>query len=348
MGRKSVFVWHENYLDYSFPGAHPFKSLRESMARKLMEERGFFHEIDVVTPSPVSEELLEKIHDMRYIEFVKHMSEKGVGYLDQGDTPAFKGIYEAAKIRVGGSVKSLEMIEKGYDFAINIGGGFHHAKRASAAGFCVFNDVALIAKLAEKKYKVAIVDIDGHHGDGTQELLYDDNRVLKISLHMYHKNFFPGTGNYDEIGEGNGRGFTLNVPLPAGTADDAYLYAFRETVVRKLKKFKPELTIIVAGGDSHFGDPLVELRLSTRGYQDVIKETLDAIGNSKIILLGGGGYNYEATARIWTIITAEIAGIYSSEVDILHDCCHTASTSFVKNRVKEVVEKVKEIHNLRD
>lgn len=347
MIRKSVFIWHDNYLDYSFPGDHPFKALRESMAKRLMEERGFFHEIDVVTPSAVSDELLEEIHDREYIKFVKEMSEKGKGYLDHGDTPAFKGIFEAAKIRAGGTVKALEMIEKGYDFAINIGGGFHHAKRSSAGGFCVFNDVALVAKLAEKKYKVAIVDIDGHHADGTQELLYDDNRVLKISLHMYHRNFFPGTGNYDEIGEGDGRGLTLNVPLPPGTGDDAYIYAFKETVTKKLREFKPELTIIVAGGDSHFGDPLVELKLSTRGYRDVVRETLNAIGNSKIILLGGGGYNYEATARIWTISIAEISGIVTADIDVLHDCCYTTSTPFVMNKVKEVVERVKEIHDLR-
>ncbi|ARM77022.1 acetoin utilization protein AcuC [Acidianus manzaensis] len=316
------------------------------MAKKLMEERGFFHYIDIVTPKPIEDEELEKIHDKKYIKFVKEMSQKGTGYLDDGDTPAFKGIYEAAKIRVGGSVKALEMIESGYDVAINIGGGFHHAKRSSAEGFCVFNDVALIAKLAEKKYKIAIVDIDGHHADGTQEILYDDNRVLKISLHMYHKNFFPGTGNYDEIGEGNGKGLTLNVPLPPGTADDAYIYAFKETAVKKLLKFKPELTIIVDGGDSHFGDPLVELKLSTKGYYNVIQEILNAIQNSKIILLGGGGYNYDSTARIWTISTAEISGIYSSDIDILHDCCYTSSTNFVMNKVRDVVEKIKQIHNL--
>ncbi|WP_240931277.1 acetoin utilization protein AcuC [Acidianus sulfidivorans] len=333
-------------MDYSFPLDHPFKSLRESIAKKLMEERGFFHYIDIVTPKPADDQELEKIHDPQYIKFVKEMSQKGTGYLDNGDTPAFKGIYEAAKLRVGGSIKALEMIESGYDFAINIGGGFHHAKRSSAEGFCVFNDVALVSKLAEKKYKVAIIDIDGHHGDGTQELLYDNNRVLKISLHMYHKNFFPGSGNYDEIGEGNGKGLTLNVPLPPGTADDAYIYAFKETVIKKLRKFKPELVIIVEGGDSHFGDPLVELKLSTKGYHEVIKKILDTVGNSKIILLGGGGYNYDATARVWTISIAEIAGIYSPEVDILQDCCYTASTNFVMNKVKDVVEKIKEIHNL--
>jgi len=348
--RKTVFIWNENYLEYSFPGDHPFKSLRESMAKKLMEERGFFHEIDLENAEPVTESLLEKIHDKEYIEFVKKKSLEGKGYLDDGDTPAFKGIYEAAILRVGGSVKALEMIEKGYDVAINLGGGFHHAKKSSASGFCVFNDVALIAKLAEKKYKIAIVDIDGHHGDGTQQLLYDDNRVLKASLHMFHRNFFPGTGNYDEIGEGKGKGFTINVPLPPGTADDAYISAFKEVVVKKLEKFKPELIIIVEGGDSHFDDPLVELKLSTKGYSEVINEILSIARrfSSKIILLGGGGYNYEATARIWTITTAQLAGLDMSEVDLLHDCCVTSSTNFVKEKVNKVIKKLKEIHGLLD
>jgi acetoin utilization protein AcuC len=348
---KTAFVWDEKYLDYSFPGDHPFKSIRESMAKKLMEERGFFHEIDVVRPTPISEELLLKVHDKEYVDHVKRLSEEGKGYLDSGDTPAFKGIFEASLIRVSGTVKALEVLDK-YDHAVNLGGGFHHAKRSSASGFCVFNDVALVAKLAEEKYgRVAIIDLDGHHGDGTQALLYDDPNVLKVSLHMYHRGFFPGTGSAEEIGEGEAKGLTLNVPLPPGTGDDAYLEAFREVVVKKIRQFKPRLFVVVEGGDSHFGDPLVELKLSTRGYLEAIKKIhglAHEYADGKLILLGVGGYNYDATARIWTLSVAEIAGIEEGEVETLHDCCFTSSTPFVKNKVEEVIKELKKIHGLGD
>ncbi len=348
---RTAFIWDERFLDYSFPGDHPFKPIRESMAKKMMEERGFFHEIEVIRPTVISEELLLEVHDRDYVELVKRLSREGKGYLDSGDTPAFKGIFEASLLRVSGTVKALEVLDK-YDHSVNLAGGFHHAKRNSASGFCVFNDVALVAKMAETKYeRVAIIDIDGHHGDGTQELLYSDPRVLKVSLHMYHRGFFPGTGNVDEVGEGEGRGLTLNVPLPPGTGDDAYLYAFREVVVKKIRQFKPNLFIVVEGGDSHFGDPLVELKLSTRGYVEVIREVhklAHEYANGKLILLGVGGYNYDATARIWVLSVAEIAGISEEEVETLHDCCFTSSTPFVKNKVEEVVKALKKIHGLGD
>lgn len=349
---KTAFIWDDKYLDYSFPGDHPFKSLREAMTKKFLEERGAFHEIDIVKPEIINEELLSLIHSKEYIEFIKRKSEEGNGILDQGDTPAFKGIFEAALIRVSGTVTAVNLIENGkYDHAINIGGGFHHAKRNEAAGFCVFNDVALGIKLAERKFKkIALIDIDGHHGDGTQYLLYDDPNVLKVSLHMYHPRFFPGTGNEEEIGSNEGKGLTINVPLPPGTADDMYLYAFNEVVVPKVKEFQPDLIFLLNGGDSYYEDPLVELKLSTKGYLEIVKiihELAHKFSNGRLIMTGGGGYNYEATARIWTLSIAEIASLDFIEYENLEDCCLIASSEFVKEKVLQTVEKLKKIHGLK-
>jgi acetoin utilization protein AcuC len=345
---KAVFVWDDAYLDYSFPGDHPFKSLRESMTKKLLEERGAFHYLDIVKPIPINENLLLNVHSKEYIEFVKKKSEEGEGYLDEGDTPAFKGIFEAALKRVSGTVTAVNLLQR-YDVAINIGGGFHHAKYNSAAGFCVFNDVALGIKIAEEKYnRIALVDIDGHHGDGTQYLLYNDPKSLKISLHMFHPRFFPGTGDIYEIGEGEGKGYTINIPLPPGTADDMYLYAFKEIVVPKLEQFKPEVIFILNGGDSHFTDPLVELKLSNRGYLDIIRilHSISKKFNSRIVMTGGGGYNYESTAKIWALSIAELAELDMTEYEDLEDCCYLASSEFVKKKVIEIVDKLKEIHGL--
>ncbi|BFH72705.1 acetoin utilization protein AcuC [Sulfurisphaera javensis] len=349
---KTAFIWDDKYLDYSFPGDHPFKSLREAMTKKFLEERGAFHEIDIVKPKIISEELLSLIHSKEYIEFVKKKSETGEGLLDDGDTPAFKGIFEASLIRVSGTVTAVELIgNSSYDHAVNVGGGFHHAKRSEASGFCVFNDVALGIKLAERKLKkIALIDIDGHHGDGTQYLLYDDPNVLKVSLHMYHQRFFPGTGSEEEIGEGNGKGLTINIPLPPGTADDMYLYAFNEIVVPKVKEFKPDLIFLLNGGDAYYEDPLVELKLSTKGYLEVVRtihSLSHQLSNGRLIMTGGGGYNYEATARIWTLSIAEIAGLDFTEFENLEDCCFIASSEFVKKRVMEIVEKLKKIHGIK-
>jgi acetoin utilization protein AcuC len=347
---RTAFVWDDLYLNYSFPGDHPFKSLRESMARKYMEERGFFHVVEVVRPDPPEEDILTEVHSPEYVDFVRAMSELGEGLLDYGDTPAFKGVYESALMRVMGSVTGVRLLARGYDHSVNLGGGLHHAQRSAASGFCVFNDVAIAVKQAEKLLgRVAVVDIDGHHGDGTQALLYEDPKSLKVSLHMYHRGFFPGTGNIDEIGEGEGRGLTVNVPLPPGTGDDAYLYAFDNVVIPALEKFKPDIIVIQEGGDSHMSDPLVGLKLSTRGYLEVIKRIHSFSHNKstgKILMLGGGGYDYDATARVWTISTAELSGIDPMEVESLHDCCLTSSSAFVMERVREVVKKLRDIHGL--
>ncbi|BCU69431.1 acetoin utilization protein AcuC [Stygiolobus caldivivus] len=345
---KTAFVWDDQYLEYSFPGDHPFKSLRESMAKKFLEERGAFHQIDLVKPVMINEDLLYKVHAREYVEFVKKKSADGSGYLDEGDTPAFKGIYESALIRTSGTVTAIKILDK-YDHSVNIGGGFHHAKYSSASGFCVFNDVALGIKIAEEKFKkIALVDIDGHHGDGTQLLLANDTNVLKISLHMFHKGFFPGSGDAEEIGEGEAKGLTVNIPLPPGTGDDMYLYAFNEIAVPKLESFKPDLVFILNGGDSHFTDPLVELKLSNKGYLDIIKKIHDISHkyNAKIVMTGGGGYNYESTAKIWTLSIAELAKLDFSEFLDLEDCCYIASSEFVKKKVIEIVEKLKKIHGL--
>jgi acetoin utilization protein AcuC len=349
LSHRTAFVWSDEYLKYSFPGDHPFKSLRESMTRKILETKGAFHEIDLVEPELIDESTLRLVHSKEYIEFVKEMSRKGQGMLDEFDTPAFPGIYEAALVRVSGTVTALNLLEK-YDHAVNVGGGFHHAKRDAASGFCVFNDVALTAKLAEKKYgRVAVIDIDGHHGDGTQFLLYDDPNVLKVSLHMYHPNFFPGTGNYDEIGVGEGEGYTLNVPLPPGTGDDLYIKAFDEVVVPKVRQFKPNLIIFVVGGDSHFDDPLVELKLTTLGYLEIAKRVhslAHEFANGKLIMTGAGGYSYESTARVWATVISEIANLNPLDFEDLHDCCMMASRPHVKDKVFKVIEELKKLHSL--
>jgi len=165
---------------------------------------------------------------------------------------------------------------------------------------------------------------------------------------MFHPNFFPGSGDVNEIGVGKGEGYTINIPLPPGTGDDGYLLAFDEIVIPVIERYKPELIILITGGDSYFNDPLVELKLSTHGYLDVVTKVhhlAHKYSSGRLIMLGGGGYNYDATARIWTISIAEIAGIYDLEYETLHDPFSTKSSQFVMEKIRSTIDRIKKIHS---
>jgi len=345
---ETAFIWSDGFLNYSFPGDHPFKSYREKKVRELLDVTGLSNFVTLIEPDPPTEDQVLSVHDREYVNLVKTLSIKGEGLLDSGDTPAFKGIFEASLLRVSGTITAVRLIAEGkFVHAFNVGGGLHHAKKNSASGFCVFNDVAIGVKKAEKKFdRVAIVDLDGHHADGTQQLLYSDPRSLKVSLHMYHRGFFPGTGDVDESGEGEGENLTVNVPLPPGTGDEAYLLAFDEIVMPRLRAYSPQLIFVVLGGDSHYSDPLVELKLSTHGYMQVLKKIhsfAESRSGGRLILLGGGGYNYDATARIWTLGLAEILGIDNDSIRSLHDPFPTTTIPFTYNKVLQVIERLKEL-----
>jgi acetoin utilization protein AcuC len=344
-----AFVWSEEFLNYKFGDWHPFKPIRELKTKEILKELNILKLISIENEG---EEILKLAHTEDYINFVKEASKRGNGFLDYGDTPATKGIYEASLARVSATIKAIKLVHNGnVNHAQNVGGGLHHAKESSAAGFCVFNDVAIGARYLTNELgyeRVAIIDVDGHHADGTQSILYNDKRVLKISLHQYYPGFYPGTGDLYEYGEGEGEGYTLNVPLPPYTADDAYLYAFNEVVVPSLLRYKPQFIIVQFGGDSHYGDLLVDLQLSSHGYMEVLKKIhsiAHEISNGKLVLLGGGGYNYDATARTWALGYMELAGINSIPTNI-HDETTTFTNNNIYNKVKETVSKIKEIHNI--
>ena len=218
-----------------------------------------------------------------------------------GDNPVYDGMYEAAMLSSGGSVVAAEMVASGQaNTAFNIGGGLHHAAAGRASGFCVFNDpVIAIKRLLSYGMKAAYVDIDVHHGDGVQEAFYDDPRVLTISVHESGRYLFPGTGSVEEIGSGNGRGYSVNLPLFPYTSDDLYLRCFREVVPPLIDAFKPDVLVTQLGIDTYYNDPLAHLLLSSNGFSQVVGE-FAAMG-IPWVALGGGGYNVEAVARCWAL-----------------------------------------------
>ena len=353
---KGIIVFHEKYYEISFapPSLVDVWCSRVKLFMKLYQELGLEKEIGIVEPKPVIEELLQLVHSKEYIEFVKESSRKGYGYLDYGDTRSYPGVYEDALLAVGGTVTLLNNILEGKTrVGFNPQGGFHHAQVDRASGFCVFNDVALAAKyFQEKGFKPAVVDIDGHHGDGTQWILYEEP-ILKISFHMYFPGFYPGTGSVEELGRGKGYGYSVNIPLPPGTGDDMFIYALKELVIPLLESYKPDLLILQMGVDGHEGDLLVDLKLTTKSY-DFFSNAMRMICEKYckgVIGLGGGGYNPSAVARSWMLMLLNLVNVNGEKKDKLRDSTEGSESpqivrEEVKGRIEWLKKKLSEIHKL--
>jgi acetoin utilization deacetylase AcuC-like enzyme len=229
------------------------------------------------------EKYLGLIHDKKYVDKVKEACKKGL-YLDP-DTFASKQSYDAAIIAVGATIAASQS----GDFALVRPPG-HHAHANHSSGFCIFNNLAIsVQKLVNEGKKVLIFDFDGHLGDGTMDIFYKTDKVLYFSLHQYPA--FPNKGWVDEIGEGKGKGYTINVPLPAGTSDDSYFDAIRR-IMPILKKFNPDIVAISAGFDAYHGDLLLDLKLSYNAYYKIGKLLKDNFKNLYGTL--EGGYNTDA------------------------------------------------------
>lgn len=355
------FIHHEGYGEISFTPPPIQITERYKKTYDILKELGVFNDkARVYVPTHAREEDLLLVHTKEYIDFVRKMSKIGTGFLDYGDTPAYKGIFELSCLRTGASLLAIDLVmNEEVNHAFNPGGGFHHADKDSAGGFCVFNDVVIGVKYIERKYdvrKIAIVDIDGHHADGTQKILYEEP-VLKISLHKYEPFFYPGTGGIEEIGIGKGRGYSVNIPLPSNTYDEAYLYAFKEIVPPLIKAYDPEILIHQFGVDGHYLDPLVGLSLTTRAYQEVseiVHKLAHETADGRYVILGGGGYNPDNVARCWSIMFVRISEALPEEsiekFELLHDKVELNKDKRlfdeVKERVKLIKEKVFPIHGL--
>jgi acetoin utilization protein AcuC len=343
------FIYHPDYLKYQFGPTHPFKPIREKYTLDLIRKLDIFSEkAKYYEPQPATDEDLLTVHSMKYVQFVKKMCENGHGYLDDGDTPAVRGLYEGALSVVGGSLLGAKLIMDGnVNHAFNPGGGLHHAKREAASGFCVFNDIAIATRFLQKNYglrRIAIIDIDGHHGNGTQDIFYDEP-LLKISFQRI--GIFPGTGYVDEIGVGEGKGYSVNIPLPIGTDDNSFLYAFDAVVPKLIENYRPQIIISQFGVDGHYEDPLVGLALTTKTYEAVgrkIHALAHKYSNGKLLVLGGGGYNIYNTARCWAIMFITISEalpekskeaylqLFDQEEPVSHE---------VNDEVKETVEDIR-------
>lgn len=308
-----MLIAGEAIARYGFPGGHPFGPDRHEAFMAELKQSGLSARVRHADPRPATREELLLFHTPEYVDLVLDRSQTGMGFLDAGDTPAFKGVYEAASHVVGSTLLGVEALLSGMARRAFVPiAGLHHASRSSAAGFCAFNDCGVAIEALRKMHgvrRVAYVDIDAHHGDGVFYAFRDDPDLLFADLHEDGETLYPGTGAASETGEGAATGTKLNIPLPAG-AGDAEFMAVWQRVERYLLAGQPEFILLQCGADSLDGDPITHLKFSEAAHAHAARrlcDIADQLGHGRVLALGGGGYNRRNLARAWTRVVGELA-----------------------------------------
>ena len=318
---RVALVYSDDVWRYEMSDTHPLLPVRWKRTFDLMVAAGLVEapNVSILPHRPATVEDIELCHSPAYVDAVKALSsglelpgEPSYGF-GPGDNPVFSGMYEANALTSGGTMVAAEAIENGAaDVAFNFAGGHqHHAMADRASGFGVFNDTVMAARwLADRGLRVAYVDIDCHHADGVQAGFYDSPEVLTISLHESGQFLFPGAGNVDESGRGEGEGYSVNVPLAPHTSDSAYLDAFEAVVPPLVEAFRPDVLFTQLGVDTHVLDPITHLRLTVQGHAAVVSRLNELAAEcGRWLAVGGGGYDLGAVARAWTVDLAIMAGV---------------------------------------
>lgn len=298
---------------YGFGEGHPFGPDRMRVYQERLRATGVDELVRIIEPRMASRDDLLLFHTQDYVSQVERQSETGTGYLDYGDTPAFAGVFEAAATVVGSTLHSVDLIMQGDCRRAFVPiAGLHHARRDTAAGFCVFNDCGVAIEHLKARHgipRVAYVDIDAHHGDGVFYAFVEDPDVIIADIHEDGDYLYPGTGAASEDGRGKADGTKLNVPLPPGAGDGDFLRAW-EKCEAFLEGFAFDFVLLQCGADGLAGDPITHLEYSAAAHTHAARrlvELAEARCEGRLLALGGGGYNRNNLAEAWTAVTRVLA-----------------------------------------
>lgn len=348
MGKTAV-VFSPKYYEHNTGHGHPESAKRLSAIINELKGGGLSksRRWQFVAPEKARIQDVELIHNIEYIDFVETFCRSGGGLLDLEDTVASPESFGTALYAVGGTLKAVNLVmERKFEnaFALVRPPG-HHAGKSSALGFCIFNNVAIAAQHLLRKNglkRIAILDIDAHHGNGIQEEFYETDKVLYASLHQ-DPHIFPGTGFIDEVGEGKGLGYNVNIPLPFQTTNSIYLKAMKEIIVPIIQLYEPQFILIAAGLDGHYTDPVASLSLSISAYQkiyEILADLASKICRGRLVSVLEGGYSLKFVGKIAAVAIAEMCGdVYFASDE---------APPINKRRMRKgerILEKVKEIHN---
>jgi acetoin utilization deacetylase AcuC-like enzyme len=340
----AAYCYDPLYLEHNLPG-HPENRTRLERVMQTLADEGLLARMTRVAPQPVDLDLLVRVHRQSYVAALKDFAESGGGHID-ADTYVASRSYEAALLAAGGAVELVRAVLAGRarnGIALVRPPG-HHATRARGMGFCLFNNVAAAAVSALMEPGVShvlIVDWDVHHGNGTQDIFYDSPQVLFFSTHQFP--YYPGSGDLREVGAGAGKGYTINVPLPAGVGDQGFTRVYSELLTAAAERFRPDLILVSAGYDAHWGDPLAGLRLSLGGYWRLAQTVValaDRLCEGRLVVTLEGGYNLEVLSRGVADTCRALLG------DAVPGSDPLGASPAPERDVADVLRAVREVHRL--
>lgn len=317
---ETCYIWNENLIEHC--NRLPAVTGRAVMVHDLIQKYELVNKLKVVRSSPATYKDMREFHSELYLDHLKGFlevdddymtntldEECGIGY----DCPPVSNMFELVSCIAGGTLTAARCLMLGLsEVAINWCGGWHHAHRFGAEGFCYINDVVLAIEQLKKKFpKILYIDLDVHHGNGVQDAYNISKSVFTLSIHKYEPGFYPGTGGVDDIGAFGGKGYACNVPLHAGYSDNTLECAFERVFQLVFNHFSPDAIVVQCGADALAHDPNGGATLTARSYCKCVRTVLDK--RKPTMLLGGGGYNHANTARLWTSITAMVVGVELDE-----------------------------------